>query len=80
MIAIDGYILNGINDITPILELLDSADYPKAWEHHYHYGKCRICPACGNRALVTATICDDEHDEIYEVGEGCDFCGYRVDY
>jgi len=76
----DNYVLNGINDVEPIIDRLGEAAYAKAWEHHYHFGKCRICPACGNRALVTATIADDKHDEVYEVGEGCDYCGYSNQY
>jgi len=63
-------------DVEGIKDLLPTALYPDGWKWHYQNGICDICPSCDNRALVTAHVYDDEHDEEYEVGRGCDFCGY----
>lgn len=37
------------------------------------------CPACGQFSIDYATVCDDKHDEIYEVAEYCldENCGYE---
>ena len=69
-------------DTNPALieDLLPEAMFPEGWAWHYQNGICDVCPACGHRALVTATVADDEHDEVYEQGRGCDFCGYKEEY
>lgn len=63
-------------DVSAIADLLPTAMYPDGWASHYENGLCDICPSCDNRALVTAHVVDDEHDEVYDIGRGCDYCQY----
>ena len=39
------------------------------------------CPRCGKK-LKTLTACDNELDEVYEIGEYCPDkeCGYEKEY